>query len=59
MTTAQKKQLDEIEKEWVRVAYERRKYTSDNSEKGFQLWKELWDRGVELGKQRDKLLAEG
>lgn len=56
MTPQQKKRLGEIETEWVEVSYKR--FECDMTAAGQKRWEELWARGQELAKQRDKLLKE-
>ncbi len=57
-TETAQEQLKRIGKELDEVGFERRKYTHDNSPKGYQTWQELWDRQQELLKQYNKLKAD-
>ena len=56
MTPRQKRRLGAIEAEWVEVSYKR--FECDMTAVGQKRWEELWARGLELSKQRDKLLKE-
>jgi hypothetical protein len=58
LSPAQRKQLDAIEIEWIEIAMARMEFTFNDSAWGVTEWNRLWERGIELQKDREKLLRE-
>jgi len=58
LSPPQRKRLDAIDIEWIEAAMSRMEFTFNDSVWGIAEWNRLWERGIELQKEREKLLRE-